>query len=113
MAINTIMKQCFFNNYKKDGVVLHKGLTMDFSVNNLKLANRKGTILGKSNRKPIAKIDNTGEVSFYRSIKDCAKQNYISSSTLRRYISKEGEPAKDGIIYMLEKDYDRKFGDYG
>lgn len=82
-----IVAETFIGPAPEGCVPYHKnGCQMDNYVNNIDYISRRelGKKTGaKSNRRPVAKIDCTGEiVEFYSSARECARENFMSYQTV-------------------------------
>ncbi len=113
LTMSRIMKMCFFNN--TDKCIIRTEMKSDFSVWNMKLVDRN-----ESNRMsaecggiPVVRIKD-GEAQFYKSIADCAKDNFLCASTVGKYLRNPSKKTADGAVYMKDtkfmpaKTYSRK-----
>lgn len=110
ISLSSLMDQAFFGGYaRKNGLVMYhrNGSAMDCSRENLIPMERRkvGKIVGGSARRtPVAKVERNGERIFYRSLKEAAEKNGMSS-TAAQYRIKNG--IYDPAGWYLEYDFGR------
>ena len=104
-SMGTIMKMCYFKGTSQK--LKHKGSRDDFSYWNLVPASQSEIVTGinKSRRRKVIRILDEKE-TFYNSVDECAKTNFIDKSTICRYCNKQRKSTIDGATYMWEEDYD-------
>ena len=109
VALMQIVARTFLGPAPKGYVPYHKnGCQSDNYVNNIAYISRKE--LGKktgqqSRKKSVAKINSEGEiVEFYRSARECAKQNYMSLQAVADRCNglRKSAFAPDGFAYAWE-----------
>ena len=105
ISLGRIMGQVFLNEgqpLKKDEIVFHKGSIYDFRPHMLYIGSPSDSqkILQRTNTRTIAQIDDNGEIiELYDSQADCAKANFVHTSTIGRVI-KSGKKL-DGKKFII------------
>lgn len=105
-SLSQLMRMTYFKGYK--GCLRHKnGLRADYSVNNLEPISKQqlGRLTGGSSKsKPVCKIKNGEVISFYRSARQAAKNNFMSYQTVidRCNGKVKSRYAPDGYEYHWE-----------
>lgn len=110
VAVIRLMVEVWFGGYPPNKVAYHKnGDTTDHCYNNIGFTTRRklGQMTGaRSGRKPVAKINEAGEVvDFYPSARKAAKANHMSyQAVIDRCQGKVKKPfALDGHTYRYEE----------